>query len=249
MNLLPFAISIVLMIMAMLIGWAARRDSFSNGKRNIIIRNSDFATGGLLAGVGICILVYIVSFLVEVEWEWEEIPRDISSLLIASLWLLFIIARNLNRYFFKPIQRSQKRNVYCIKKMPRYILKQYLLYAVSILIFWILLLDGSKIEKLDPHDYAVLFLVVLTIDDWNSLSKYFTKINIEDLRIIDLTKYMFVAVALSSWLTYKIFAPFESMELVSGIFGIAVLVLAVDLMIWSYKNIRGHKNFSNWRKW
>ena len=112
------------------------------------------------------------------------------SLYIISVLSAFIIGSNVVRlikFKAKPPEFNDYSNYKSKIEMQYFIVKQYLIYNSAIIYLWFSISFSQQPSFIFS---IVIFVVLLTIDDWNLLSKYLEYIPNQKLKRIDLVKML-----------------------------------------------------------
>lgn len=116
-----------------------------------------------------------------------------SSLYFISIIAAFITLKVLKRLVAMKSEINMKDNLANDfnerKDIQYYILKQYVIYNLAIIFCWYF--RGKETNNIIN---IVLFVVVLTIDDWNMISKYLEFIPVSKFKKLDILKMLLVAV-------------------------------------------------------
>lgn len=154
------------------------------------------------------------------------------SLIISSLFCSYLLAKSLYRLYTFPEKselayKSQKvRDTFIILK---YTADQYLIYGIIISYFWVITQTSANSSV-----YSIILLfTLLTIDDWNIISKYAEDIPLAKIRKSDIVKLFLFSTFSISLILFDCFNIFGILPERYGItyIGLILLILITYIIL------------------
>lgn len=189
-------------------------------------------TGLVIATSIFNFLFPIVNVVGQVNRLTIAILKDDLTLYFISIISAFIVLKNVSRLMklksgFEEV--GEGLNGYFEKRdIQYYIVKQYLVYNFAIIFCWYFRGVGSS-----SVFAIVLFLVILTIDDWNMLSKYLEFIPASKIKKMDLVKMLLITIAIPILMMAEVFQKIGLSVLLDSNF----YLIAVVTFIWTWGDL------------
>ncbi len=187
------------------------------------------ATDGLFVGATTFNVTYpLLNLLLPLTDSSWDLLRLRAPLLAISLVASYLTIMNMWRLWHLRAVKEPTDKLETPGASTRlFILRQYLAYNVSLAICWVMAADGSQPSVVN----MALFLIALTIDDWNLLAKYMDLLSLGQLRRAEVLKCIVVLFLVPLLSVTALAIPGERRFLVSKLpFDAAGMILTLAIL-------------------